>query len=801
MKTGKGKKGWVLAAVIVAAACVAFGVWKSGRWQNTPANNRTVTAAPADAGFTGSRTCRDCHEKFYKLWSTSHHGLAMQPFTAELARKELQPQKEDLVIRGVRYRAVIEGGQNHVLERGPQGERKYSIVHVMGGKNVYYFLGPLDRGRLQVLPVAYDVRRKQWYDTTASAMRHFHENPDEALDWRERPLTFNTSCFNCHVSQLEKNYNPHSDSYHTTWIEPGINCETCHGPCGEHVKLFKQLGPAGAEHPPKDVKLIKMTTMAPVPRSDTCAPCHAKMVPLTTTFQPGDRYFDHFDLGALEDRDFYPDGRDLGENYTFTLWKLNPCAKNGKFDCVHCHTSSGRDRFAGEKANNACLPCHKTHVENPAAHSHHAAGSEGGKCVACHMPMTEFARMRRSDHSMRAPAPAATLAFKSPNACNLCHADKDAAWADGFVRKWYPRDYQAPIIRLGRLVDAARKRDWSKLPEILDYIANKDREEVYAGSLVRLLEFCDNEAKWPAIVKALKNDPSPWIRARAAEALQSRLDSDTVPALVAATRDDTRLVRIRAASSLASYPADYLEPADRESVKRAAAEFEAHLKSRPDDGASFYNLGNFHMARREYEQAIACFETANKLQADLFAAHVNAALAYNAAGRNDKAEAALRQAIKLDATNAVANLNLGLLLGELGRAREAEGAFRTALKSEPRNAVAAYNLAVIAGQDGRVDEAITLCGKAAEAAPQEPKYAYTLAFYQRQKGLTNDAVRTLRRLLAGRPAYGAAYALLGEICEQQGDRSGAAEVYRQAAENRRLSEQERAQFAQRLQSF
>ena len=31
---------------------------------------------------------------------------------------------------------------------------------------------------------------------------------------------------------------------------------------------------------------------------------------------------------------------------------------------------------------------------------------------------------------MLPPTPAATIAFRSPNACNLCHKDKDAAWAD-----------------------------------------------------------------------------------------------------------------------------------------------------------------------------------------------------------------------------------------------------------------------------------------------------------------------------------------------------------------------------------
>ena len=69
------------------------------------------------------------------------------------------------------------------------------------------------------------------------------------------------------------------------------------------------------------------------------------MSPITASFAPGDRFFDHFDIAALEDPDFYPDGRDLGENYTYTSWLMSPCAKSGKLDCVHCHTSSGRYRF------------------------------------------------------------------------------------------------------------------------------------------------------------------------------------------------------------------------------------------------------------------------------------------------------------------------------------------------------------------------------------------------------------------------------------------------------------------------
>ena len=244
----------------------------------------------------------------------------------------------------------------------------------MGGKNVYYFLTPLERGWLQVLPVAYDVRRKEWFDTTASAMRHFGDRRDEALYWKERPLTFNTSCFSCHVSQLSKNYDLKADSYHTTWAEPGINCETCHGPSGEHVRLFQKLPPN--QPAPDDIKLIVLTKVTTEQRNATCAPCHAKMSPVTMNFAPGDRYFDHFDLAAYENPDFYPDGRDLGENYTYTQWRASPCAKSGQLDCIHCHTSSGRYRFKDSaQANDACLPCHAERVANAPAHTHHKAGT------------------------------------------------------------------------------------------------------------------------------------------------------------------------------------------------------------------------------------------------------------------------------------------------------------------------------------------------------------------------------------------------------------------------------------------
>ena len=51
------------------------------------------------------------------------------------------------------------------------------MQHAMGGKNTYYFLTPMDRGRLQVLPLAYDIQKKSWYDMAASGVRMHAESP------------------------------------------------------------------------------------------------------------------------------------------------------------------------------------------------------------------------------------------------------------------------------------------------------------------------------------------------------------------------------------------------------------------------------------------------------------------------------------------------------------------------------------------------------------------------------------------------------------------------------------------------
>ncbi len=75
-------------AVILFIICLSFSA-KAQAEESQP------------TAYAGSSSCRECHEKFYQLWSTSMHGLAMQPYTANFAKAKLTPQQNDIVIRKV----------------------------------------------------------------------------------------------------------------------------------------------------------------------------------------------------------------------------------------------------------------------------------------------------------------------------------------------------------------------------------------------------------------------------------------------------------------------------------------------------------------------------------------------------------------------------------------------------------------------------------------------------------------------------------------------------------------------------
>ena len=240
VSTGTSTRAAVIASGALMIVAAAAGSWLLLRGRGTP---------EAESAFTGSSACRGCHEAFYEKWATSWHGMALRPCTPILSRETFTPMPAPLTIgdRSWRFETDRDGGV--LVERGPGGEKAWPIAHVLGGKNVIYLLTPFPGGRLQVMPLAYDTRLKEWYDSAGSMVRHFRSAEDAPVDWKDRALTFNTSCYSCHVSQLDRGYSFETDTYRTTWGEPGINCEACHF-TGLPARGGRQgRGPEGARAP------------------------------------------------------------------------------------------------------------------------------------------------------------------------------------------------------------------------------------------------------------------------------------------------------------------------------------------------------------------------------------------------------------------------------------------------------------------------------------------------------------------------------------------------------------------------
>lgn len=73
-----------------------------------------------------------------------------------------------------------------------------------------------------------------------------------------------------------------------------------------------------------------------------------------------------------------------------------------------------------------------------AEHTHHAEGSKGSQCVACHMPQIEQTIKDNfvASHTFRFITPVLTEQSKVPNPCTSCHREKDNAWALKELKGW-----------------------------------------------------------------------------------------------------------------------------------------------------------------------------------------------------------------------------------------------------------------------------------------------------------------------------------------------------------------------------
>ncbi len=186
---------------------------------------REPAAAEPVATFVGSARCEACHQQAYQRWLDSHHDRAMDVATEHTVLGDFDNVVFE--IHGVRSRFYRQGEKFFVHTQGPGGEMgDFEITHTFGVYPLQQYLVPFPGGRLQALPIAWDVKQQRWY----------HLYPDVALDpedwlyWTNAGQNWNGMCAECHTTDLHKAYDVKSDTYANRWSEIHVGCEACHGP-------------------------------------------------------------------------------------------------------------------------------------------------------------------------------------------------------------------------------------------------------------------------------------------------------------------------------------------------------------------------------------------------------------------------------------------------------------------------------------------------------------------------------------------------------------------------------------------
>ena len=416
--------------------------------------------------FVGRAGCVECHANEAKLWSGSHHDLAMdvaEPGTVLGAFDGRVFEHE-----GERFRFARDGAR-FVVGWWPPGKadassaHEFDVTHTFGVHPLQQYLIDVgEGGRLQSLTVAWDVEAKRWI--------HLQDGqriaPDDALHWQGRYQTWNGMCADCHSTRLDRGYDAASDAHATTWAEIDVGCEACHGPGSAHVARVEARAagkPVPAVH--GDGLVVDFASATSREQVDACGRCHARRRVVSPMFEHGGSLFDHYVPATLDEGLYHADGQILDEVYVYGSFtqsrmyvagvRCTDChdphsgrlREQGDALCMQCHSGAGASRFKGMPAGAYDTP----------AHHHHAKGEPGSACVDCHMPATTYMQVDpRRDHRFGVPRPDLSLRLGTPNACTGCHQDETVAWAVEQAKAWWGAAAVRPFDFAALFHDARR---------------------------------------------------------------------------------------------------------------------------------------------------------------------------------------------------------------------------------------------------------------------------------------------------------------------------------------------------------
>ena len=721
------------------------------------------------ATFVGSRKCMDCHKAEYDRWQNSHHDRAMDVANNETVLGDFN--NATVEFHGVTSRFYRKDNKFFVYTQGPDGNMsEYEITHTFGWYPLQQYLVPFPGGRLQCLPITWDVDEKKWYHLYPETPI----DPEDWLYWTNAGQNWNGMCAECHSTNLKKNYDIQGDAYQTTWSEIDVSCEACHGPGSSHVR-WAEL-PDMARPQTADYELVvKAKGMSSREQVELCAPCHARRAILGDYTHAESDLLDSMLPSLLTPELYFADGQILEEVYvygSFTQSKMY--SRNVR--CSDCHDVHSVKRV--KEGNALCLQCHRASVYDTKAHHFHKQKGEkgepiksadgkilfdvgsGAECVQCHMPERAYMVIDyRADHSFRIPRPDLSIKLGTPNACNRCHVDKTDQWSDETITKWYGPGRRA---HYGTIIDEGRKKSARAHKDLIKLASDPLYPVIVRSTALSLLATYPGEETARAYELALMDNEA-LIRRTAVDHLNASDLNRQTELLTSMLYDPVTAVRIEAARRVTEITTPRFDDAQQHVFQAALTEYQQSMEYSADFAFGRYNLANLYVALKQPQKAAESYQAAIKIDNLFYPAKVNLAMLYNQAGKNDKAERLLREVATTHPEMVEVQYSLGLLLAEEKKYAEAADYLRQAAKGLPRRSRIHYNLGLLLQHLKQDSDAETSLLKAQELEPSNLDYLYALADFYLKRRQLKKAKSIAKEMVARHPNQRIGHDILGLI--------------------------------------
>ena len=671
-----------------------------------------VRATP-EQGYAGSGACAECHASETALWTTSDHAWALKDPTPESVLADFN--NASFTHKGVTSRFFRKAGGYFVQTEGASGKPEtFQIRYTVGHRPLQQYLVETEKGRLQVLDLAWDVTAKTWF--------HLYPDqdlpPGDGMHWTGSYKNWQARCAACHQTGFDKAYDFPTRTYKSHWSELTVGCDSCHGPGSAHIDWAKSSKDLANPH---QSLMPKLGPGQQRNELDVCGPCHARREAFSQVSPPaGSPFADHYGLAMLTPDLYFADGQQNAEVFILGSFLQSKMKAKG-VTCSNCHDGHSGNLVA--EGNAVCTQCHseagraefpslrKADYDTP-AHHHHQPGSEAAQCVNCHMPERSYMVIDpRRDHFFRRPDPLQAKASGAPDACTGCHTGKTAEWAAEAIKSWAPDSDYSWQDRSAQIAFQSSPSE-KTAADLVAYARDLDRPALVRASALEAVG-----ALSAADAEPLLKDADPDVRAAAAGALHQLEPQERIALLRPLLKDPARAVRQKAAVELSAAGVAALPTEDDRLMRDGLQAFLDARMANADSPESHMAIGGLALGRRQWPEAEAAFSAAVEIDPPLVPAWLMLVQLREARGDVAGAGSTL--------TSAVSALprNPDVLLARAGfelrqnKTQDAVAWYKRALAADPKSAEAWLGMSIAYYILGDQEQAKDAALKARELSP------------------------------------------------------------------------------------